>query len=108
MDDWRGWLEPHDGIELEDALPGHLFDYSLSFSIPPTLRCVIHPGCPQVVEVWCGRLLAGLFMLEKLVGAARLDGEQEQLRLPPLTGPEGEVDDEADEDESLYGEGRCG
>lgn len=59
--------------------PGCLFDYASGPRARPVLRCVAHPACPrEVIMSWDG-LLAEMFSTEKLVGAARRDGEKEWL-----------------------------
>lgn len=59
--------------------PGCLFDYAPKCGGRSLLRCVAHGGCPRVVILWRDGLLAEMFRLEKLVGAARHDGEAECL-----------------------------
>ncbi len=59
--------------------PGCLFEYRPGHRPRPVLRCVSHTGCPREVVLLRPGLLAEMFMLEKLVGRARLDGEAEWL-----------------------------
>lgn len=59
--------------------PGCLYEYLPGHRVRPTLRCVAHPGCPRAVVLWRPGQLAEMFMLEKLVGEARRDGERERL-----------------------------
>ena len=57
--------------------PGCLYDYTAGSRVRSVLRCVAHRSCPREVVLWRTGLLAEMFTLEKLVGAARADGERE-------------------------------
>lgn len=51
-----------------------LYDYTLGPRARPAIR-----GCPRVMVLWREGLLAEMFGRERLVGAARRDGEAEWL-----------------------------
>lgn len=57
--------------------PGCLYDYRPGHRVRPVLHCVAHPGCSREVVLWRDGLLAEMFGLERLTGAARRDGEAE-------------------------------